>query len=248
MNLEAVKAVLRRDRIWSIYAIGDLAPLRLPYAKWFVNAQGTALVLLYAEFGTPILFACGSEGALGELLAGLDLPQQVYLHLRPEVVPLVEPRFRHVQTKRMVRMALRKACPADGNGVVPLTPDDANAVAALYADGAELGESPDFYFPQMLEDRTFFGVKKDGMLVAAAGTHITNPNESVAAVGNVYTHREWRNRGLGRKVTAAVVHHLQGAGFQTLALNVYHRNAAAIHVYESLGFERYCDFLEGEAR
>jgi predicted GNAT family acetyltransferase len=34
---------------------------------------------------------------------------------------------------------------------------------------------------------------------------------------------------------------------RTVALNVNQRNAAAVHVYERLGYARYCPFYEGIA-
>ncbi len=40
---------------------------------------------------------------------------------------------------------------------------------ALYADGAEAGEAPDFFFPSMLAGGYFHGVRREGALVAAAG-------------------------------------------------------------------------------
>ena len=46
----------------------------------------------------------------------------------------------------------------------------------------------------------------------------------------------------GSGVTAAVLHEL--AGIATIGLNVRADNAAAIRVYESLGFARHCDFRE----
>ena len=38
------------------------------------------------------------------------------------------------------------------------------------------------------------------------------------------------------------------SGLRTIALNVTQNNAAAIAVYERLGFTRYCEYREGHAR
>ena len=86
-----------------------------------------------------------------------------------------------------------------------------------------------------------------GLAIAAAGTHLVAPLESVAAVGNIYTRRDRRGRGLGTAVTAAVTAELRRRGVRTIGLNVNQRNATAIGLYERLGFVRYCAFVEGVA-
>ncbi len=99
----------------------------------------------------------------------------------------------------------------------------------------------------MVEEGTFFGARREGRLVAAAGTHLTSVEESVAAVGNVYTHRDWRRRGLARVTTGAVVEDLLLRGIRTIALNVYLGNTAAMRVYGRLGFVPHCEYYEGMA-
>ena len=82
-------------------------------------------------------------------------------------------------------------------------------------------------------------------LTAVAGTHLVARDESAAAIGNVYVRRDRRGQGLGRLVTAAVINDLRD--LETIGLNVREDNAAAIRVYESLGFVKHCDFREALA-
>ena len=128
---------------------------------------------------------------------------------------------------------------------IRLTADDVHALEDLYADGELTGESPDFFYGSMVTDGVFFGVYEGPDLVAAAGTHLVARDESAAAIGNVYVRRDKRAQGLGRVVTAAVVHELRD--FETIGLNVRADNASAIRVYESLGFVKHCEFVEGLA-
>ena len=84
-------------------------------------------------------------------------------------------------------------------------------------------------------------------MVAAAGIHVAAPAEGVAGIGNVYTRRDRRGRGLAGRAIAGVVNELQRRGVRTIGLNVSQENAAAIRTYERLGFVRYCEFYEGIA-
>jgi predicted GNAT family acetyltransferase len=69
--------------------------------------------------------------------------------------------------------------------------------------------------------------------------------EGAAAIGNVYTRRDRRGRGLARAVTAAVARAL--ADVDTVVLNVRDDNTAALRLYDTLGFTRHCLFHEAVA-
>jgi GNAT superfamily N-acetyltransferase len=126
-----------------------------------------------------------------------------------------------------------------------LCASDVPALQGLYGDGKTSGESPDFFFPSMVADGVFHGIYEGTTLVAAAGTHLVAREEGAAAIGNVYTRRDRRGRGLGRVVMNAVLAEL--AGVETVGLNVRADNDAALHLYDSLGFARHCQFYEAMA-
>jgi predicted GNAT family acetyltransferase len=83
--------------------------------------------------------------------------------------------------------------------------------------------------------------------VAVAGTHLFSPVLGVCTIGNVYTRRDRRRRGLAARATAAVVRHALDAAIPTIVLNVSQANDAARNIYERLGFRVHCAFVEGEA-
>src|SRR5439155_19334107 len=93
----------------------------------------------------------------------------------------------------------------------------------------------------------FCGIREGEDLIAVAGTHLVSAAESVGAVGNIYTRRDRRGRGLATQTTAAVVAELRRLGIATIVLNVSRTNVPAVRVYERLGFRRYCDYFEGRA-
>jgi ribosomal protein S18 acetylase RimI-like enzyme len=76
------------------------------------------------------------------------------------------------------------------------------------------------FLPAQLAEGVYFGIRADGRLVAAAGTHLVNCAENAAAIGNVFCLPECRGQGLGSRVTSAVVDALVKDGIQTIGLNV----------------------------
>jgi GNAT superfamily N-acetyltransferase len=246
----AIRALLESDRRWAVYLLGDLDPKHFPHCHWHSAAgEPPVLLLLYQAFSPAVLCTLGSPDRLAPLLAEIDPALRFYLHIRPEVVPLLEPRYRLTELKSMWRMVLDPArfLAGDLSGTVRLSEADVDALERLYADGHAVGEGPGFYYPAMVTDGVFYGVYEGPDLVSVAGTHLVVPQEGIAAVGNIYTRRDRRGRGLAGRTTAAVVAELLRRGVPTIALNVVQTNAPAQRVYERLGFQVYCPFVEGLA-
>jgi ribosomal-protein-alanine N-acetyltransferase len=238
-DLSTVRKLLERDRFWTAYAIGDLDPRRAAHCDWYVS--GDSLALLYREFETPILFASGDP----EILQTIDYTGPCYLQI-PRHFEL-----RQVEWSRaMHRMGLD---PAEfrrptGSFATPLGVADEPEIRELFADGRDSGEEPDFFMTSQLGDGTFFGVRDEsGRLVAAGGTHLYSDPESVATIGNIYTHRAYRGRGHAKTVTAAIVETVLERGIRTVVLNVKSQNTTAIRIYEQLGFRFHCVYWEGFA-
>jgi ribosomal protein S18 acetylase RimI-like enzyme len=243
----AIRAILETDRVWAIYALADLTPAYSAHAEWRVAGSGRALLLIYRAFQPPVLFAHGPAADLAPLLAGLAEPE-FYLSVRPEVVELLRAGGYEVRDRRMSRMQPDpRRFTSWSHNAARLGPADGDDLRVLYADGIETGESPPFFDAGMLQHGVYYGIREAGGLIAAAGTHVLSEEESLAAIGNVYTRRDCRGRGLGADVTAAVTAEVLQRGLRTIALNVAEDNAAAAHVYTKLGFERYCEYREGIA-
>ena len=137
--------------------------------------------------------------------------------------------------------------PMTPDDVVRLGPTDLEAVHGLYADSEANGEAPDWFLPEMLAQGVYYGVREVGELVAVAGTHVITTREGVGCLGNIYTRRDRRGRGLSTQVTSAVTAQLLNMKLPTIALNVRENNSPAIRVYERLGFHRYCGYVEAVA-
>ena len=237
---DEIRRRLRRDRAWSVYALGDLAPEMFMKSMWFEPD----LTLVLRDYGTAILFAMG-PGSVREALACVE--GAVHLQVQRDALDEIARHAAVSSACEMWRMVWTgRPQPAPAPGTTRLQANDVPALDALYADGMSAGESPDFFFPSMVSDGVFHGMYEGLSLVAAAGTHLVTPEEGIAAIGNVYTRRDRRGRGLGRVVMNAVLAEL--AGIETIGLNVRADNAAALQLYESLGFVRHCEFYEALAR
>lgn len=235
-----IRRLLRRDPIWSVYALGDLSAPMFPNTRWFTPD----VTLVLHAFGANILFADGI-GSIREALDHVTWP--VHLQVREDALAEIE-RYAVVEGQRqMWRMGWNDPAKAGRHTdtAVRLSAADVPALLQLYGGGRATGEAPDFFYPSMVTDGVFFGVYEEGVLAAAAGTHLFAPEEDAVAIGNIYTMRERRGQGLGRLVTTAVIEAVKHIG--TVGLNVRADNPAALHLYESLGFVRHCPFYEGQA-
>lgn len=232
---DQIRELLNRDRAWSLYALGDLDAQRFPFCTWY--QPGPAL--LYREFDVPILFA-GDPAVIPDVLT--DEAGPLALQVKPAAMDELE---KHVLVSKKILMwrMVWERRPLLQTKAVRLVPNDVPLIENLYADGAERGESPDFFYPAMVKDGVFYGSFEGPKLVAVAGTHIVSRAEGIAAIGNVYVHAAHRGRGLGRDVTLAVLRELQE--ISTIGLNVRQDNTAAIRTYETLGFRKHCAFHEG---
>jgi len=234
-----IRTRLRRDPGWSVYALGDLAPAMFSKTLWFAPD----LTLVVQDYGTAILFAMG-PGSVREALACVAGP--VHLQVQRDALDEVARHAAVSSPRLMWRMTWTGArLTSPGAVTTRLAARDVPALQSLYADGESQGDSPDFFFPSMVADGVFHGIYEGSALVAAAGTHLLAREESAAAIGNVYTRHDRRGRGLGRLTMSAVLGELSGV--ETIGLNVRADNDAALHLYESLGFARHCQFYEALA-
>ena len=251
----AIRRILSTDPVWSAYALGDLAPGLFEACVWRAAPREPALTLVYRGFVPPVLFAMGEPEAVDSLLAETTPEPSLFLHVRPEMLPILERRYRDCRSWKMWRMVFRADAassfilhPSSFPTVVRLHHSDLAALESLYSDGDPNGEAPGFFLRSMLENGVYYGVREADALIAAAGTHLVIPEEGVAAIGNVYTRRDRRGRGLAALTTGAVAAELLRKGLSTIVLNVNPENAPAVRAYQRLGFRRHCDYVEGTVR
>ncbi|MFZ5916716.1 MAG: GNAT family N-acetyltransferase [Chloroflexota bacterium] len=242
-----ILAFLERDRVYAAYAIGDLEPELFKHTEWCVaeaDGQPKTLALHFTGLEPAALFLMGEAAGLPVILGSALRPRLVCASAPREHLAVLQAFYLPLQTQRVIRMVLDVAAfqPTDGE-VLPLSPAYSRQLERLYVMAEGLAFSP-----YQVAQGVFYGVTDRDRLVSTAGTHVVSEMYGVAAVGNVFTHPAYRQRGLGARCTAAVVQELLSRRIQTVVLNVFEENQAAYRIYRRMGFREHCRYVEVVAR
>ena len=233
---------LGSDRRFAAYAVCDLDEREFPRTRWGVamdHGRPTAVVLEYLGLSPQPLFAMGEADAISAILRDVIKPRAAYLAGDADALIAAEPVYKVEPGPPMVRMWVDRATfrPAPG-AATRLVPSDIGELNRLY----DLGLTS--WLPaESVAHGVYFGMRVNGRLVAAAGTHVISRDMRLAAVGNVMTHRDHRNRGFATIVTGAVTQELLRFCDETV-LNVRSDNPPALAAYRSLGFREHVRFEE----
>lgn len=238
-----ILAFLERDRFYATYAIGDLEPEMFRHTHWCAaesGGQARSLALLFTALEPDILFLMGDTAGLTIILSSALRPRRVYVNAMPEHLPALRAFYNLGQPQRTVRMVLDLSAfrPASSKAI-RLSPAYARQLERLYS----MGQGNAFSAFQVAQG-VFYGVTDRDRLVSTAGTHVISETHGVAAVGNVFTHPDYRRRGLGTLCTSAVVQELLARHIHTIVLNVYEGNEAALRLYQRMGFKEHCRYVE----
>ena len=239
-----IRRRLERDRHWALYALADLDDGMFEHCDWWAGG-GDSLALVFRALQIRPILVMGDAEETRELLAALDEPAG-YLNLQPHQLEAAAGLYAYTGARhQMQRMFVEELRPSAAGSVATLGPAHEREIQALYETGDGGGIA---FAPFQLATGMFRGIRAEGgELVAVAGVHVLSRNESVAGVGNIFTHPHHRGQGYAQAVTSAVVTALREAGIATIGLNVEHDNAAAIAAYERIGFRTRFQYFEGVA-
>jgi ribosomal protein S18 acetylase RimI-like enzyme len=181
----------------------------------------------------------GDPDGVATILRDVVRTRIAYLAIKPELVPAVARQYRVDPPGDMVRMVVDRSTfrPVLGEAV-RLDVADTRHLNRLY----ELGLTA--WLPtESVASGVYYGVRRGTRLIAAAGTHVISPTYGIAAVGNVYTHRDHRGHGLAKVVTSAVTAELLRT-VDDVVLNVRVDNPPALAAYRALGYREHTRFEE----
>jgi len=239
-----LSSFLEKDRIWAGYAICDLEDELFPLCDWYVATENNDVIALCLHFKglkIPTQITMGNPLGVEKILEVVDSPKTMYAHIPLTHREAVQKFYSFSQLSLMKRMAVSKECfkPVEGSAVRLYERDlaDLERLYTLHPSGA-------FFRPYMLTLGAYYGVRKDGELVSAAGTHVSSPSHGMACIGNVFTDPSHRGKGYATACTSQVVKELL-TKYDDIILNVDNQNRQAVRIYEKLGFREHCVYLEG---
>ncbi len=238
----ALHAFLAQDRLYAAYAICDLEDREFSRTRWGAAYDGDEMIAVGLEYTGPTpqpLFVMGRTEGIGAVLRDVIRPRAAYIAARQEMLPAIEAHYRVDPGPQMVRMWVDrshfKPYPATVQRLLPVEIGELNR---LY----QLGFAS--WLPATaIADGVYYGMRVNGRLVAAAGTHVISHGARLAVVGNVLTHMDYRGRGFATAVTGAVTAELLRSCDQVV-LNVRSDNPPAINAYRHLGYSEHARFEE----
>jgi len=249
-----IEGFLRRNAALHLYELGDLDDFFFPYTTWYAHGENgviESLALLYKGTELPVLLALDEPGSasMQGLLNELQdkLPKRFYCHLSTGYEKMLAGRFSlesHGTHHKMTLTDKNKLGVIDGSGAVQLEARDKEEILEFYASAYP----GNWFDARMLETGWYFGIRRNGRLASISGIHVYSPEYKVAGLGNIATLPEFRGKGLGTRVTAALCKTLLKT-VEVIGLNVKTDNADAIRCYHKLGFEitgEYNEFMANE--
>jgi len=232
---------------YAAYALAYLDPQLFHLADFYEATSGERTgLIMHARGGLgPSSLTLGDPGLVGALLRLHPGPRQTYLTCEPAHVDVLLRDYDLWRPQTMLRQQLSRPDFNPPPGALPvrrLIDADAGELNALYA----IEEEGLRYSGRQVSEGVYYGAHNRGRLVAAAGTHVYSPAEGVAVIGNVFTHPDFRGRGLATNTTAGVAAFvLQRC--ELVVLNVDPANRTARHIYERLGFKETGRLVEAMA-
>lgn len=237
-----IRRLLEPQRSYTAYALAQLDPRMFPRNKWYRSAgpNGEALLLHSKSPLGSALFALGDATAIDAALSLHPGPRFAFGSLMIEHKAIARKYFLMTRPQLMLRMTIdRDTFRPTETFAQRLATSDIGAVNRLYS----LEGGPTAYRREHLEDAAYYGIFEGPDLISIAGTHVISEAERIAVVGNVFTHPQYRGRGLAKATTSAVSRALL-TNCDLVALTVEEGNEAAVAVYSGLGYETKCKLHE----
>jgi RimJ/RimL family protein N-acetyltransferase len=239
---ELLREFLDSDRLFAAYALCDLDDREFARTRWGValdRGRPVAVVLEYAGLSPQPLFVMGEPAGVVGALRDVIRPRTAFIAARPELLSAAASVYRISDGPPMVRMWVDSAS---------FRPAPSAAVRLVPADIGDLNKLYDFGLTSWLPSESvangvYYGIRVNGQLVAAAGTHVVSRSAGLAAVGNVLTNRDYRGRGYAKIVTGAVTQELLRFCDQVV-LNVRADNPPALRAYRAIGYTEHTRFEE----
>jgi len=191
-------------------------------------AEGDGLARRYRPSIVPFAATAADDADSLGALARLLPPRETAVLVQTDEI-ILPPEVSAISTAPLVQMIAEQSMPAASDERIrQLTKDDAAEMLAL-----ALLTKPGPFTLEALSLGDFWGISIDGRLAAMAGERMKQPGYS--ELSGVCTHPDFRGAGLARLLSVFVAGRIAARG-EIAYLHAYDSNAAAIRLYESIGF------------
>jgi ribosomal protein S18 acetylase RimI-like enzyme len=245
---ERIERFLRNNTPMHMYELGDLDDDFFPDTQWFAGMfedELIALALVYNGLSVPTLIALDQEtDALRDLLMAVrkSLPDHFYAHLSSGLESALKSRYKLETLGPHYKMILSESAlvnQCDTSEVIHLDSNDIPDLISLYEESY-----PESWFdPAAFRNGVYTGIRLEDRLISVAATHVYHEKYRLAALGNITTHPDHRNRGYGARVVSGLCKVLLDHT-DHIGLNVKVSNKSAIKLYENLGFRKIGTYHE----
>lgn len=191
-------------------------------------AEGDSLARRYRPAIVPFAATAADDADSLNALGKLIPPGEAAVLVQADEITLPA-EISTISTATLVQMiAARPTEPVSDGRIRQLTKDDASEMLAL----ASLTKPGPFTL-EALSLGDFWGVRIGGRLAAMAGERMKQPGHS--ELSGVCTHPDFRGGGLARLLSLFVAGRVAARG-ELPYLHAYESNAAAVRLYETIGF------------
>ena len=235
VDREACIRWLARDPIHHLMLLGDLYPPLISVSEIYVATDEGQIVgvgSLFRGFSTPSVIVTEDNPTVqNAILTRMSRRlESEWITLSTYTSSSVLCQFgNRIYSHVELQMLLHKPFPTPVKPARLIQRGEFNSLNQFYNE-----HRVEAWTPLMFEMGPFYGVWRDGQLIAAAGIHFVTP--FIAQIGNVFSHPRFRGQGYATAATAGVTNHLLRMGIRIISLFVVAENAPAIRIYERLGF------------
>ena len=235
VDREACIRWLARDPIHHLMLLGDLYPPLISVSEIYVATDEGQIVgvgSLFRGFSTPSVIVTEDNPTVqNAILTRMSRRlESEWITLSTCTSSSVLCQFgNRIYSHVELQMLLHKPFPTPVKPARLIQRGEFNSLNQFYNE-----HRVEAWTPLMFEMGPFYGVWRDGQLIAAAGIHFVTP--FIAQIGNVFSHPRFRGQGYATVATAGVTNHLLRMGIRIISLFVVAENAPAIRIYERLGF------------
>ena len=246
IDTEEISHLLQPNRLIAGSAFAQMEPANFSLSEWwFSEIDGKTSIIMHSPAGLgDSTFVFGPPLGVQAALSVHPGPYQTFITGLPEHHNALKSAYSMGSVRTMTRMhVVSKRFHAVQKASVQLTGKHVNAINQLYRTGWGITA----YSARHIDEGLYCGIVVEDRLVSVAGTHAISPSYSIAVVGNVYTHPDFRGRGYATAATSAVTKTLLEQ-CKDVVLSVAENNIAAKRTYQHLGYTPIGEILEGASQ